>query len=63
MSKVFEDSKHEQLKKMFVGDSSSYVLITCGEPSRDGNMDVEMSYKGDPDLISYLIRDAENHLG
>ncbi|MEM7175000.1 MAG: hypothetical protein AAF443_03605 [Chlamydiota bacterium] len=47
---------------MFVGDSSSYILITCSEPSRNGKMNVEMSYKGDRDLISYLIKDAESYL-
>jgi len=62
MSKVFEDPKHEKIEKMFAEDSSSYVLITCSNPSQEGKMNVEMSSKGDEALISYLIKTAQSHL-
>ncbi|PCI92982.1 hypothetical protein COB11_06160 [Candidatus Aerophobetes bacterium] len=39
-----------------------YVLITCGEPSADGNMQVEMTYEGDRVLASYLIESAQGLL-
>jgi hypothetical protein len=39
-----------------------YVLITCGEPSADGNMHVEMSYQGDATLAAYLIQGAQSFM-
>lgn len=39
-----------------------YVLITCGEPGADGNMQVEMTYEGDRVLASYLIESAQGLL-
>lgn len=35
-----------------------YVLITCGAPSEEGEMEVEMTYEGDHALASYLIDHA-----
>ncbi|MBI2742530.1 MAG: hypothetical protein HYX48_01265 [Chlamydiales bacterium] len=39
-----------------------YILITCGKPSADGNMQVEMSYEGDACLAAYLIETAQGAL-
>jgi hypothetical protein len=36
-----------------------YVLITCAEPSEDGNMQVEMTYEGDAVLASYILQGAQ----
>lgn len=36
-----------------------YVLVTCTESSDDGHMQVEMSYKGDDVLASYLLQEAQ----
>lgn len=41
-------------------NKSCYVLITCGEPSKDGHMEIEMSYEGDPVLAAYLVESAQN---
>jgi hypothetical protein len=49
-----------ELKKELSENNSCYVLITCGEPSKDGKMDVEMSYGGDPILAAYLVESAQN---
>lgn len=38
------------------------IMITCGHPSNDGKMDVEMSYDGDPTLASYLLDRAQNYM-
>ncbi len=38
---------------------SCYVLITCTEPSGDGDMEVEMTYEGDESLVSYLVENAQ----
>lgn len=37
---------------------ASYVLITCKKPTSEGQMEVEMSYEGDPDLVAFLIESA-----
>lgn len=37
-----------------------YVLITCDEPNKQGDMQVEMTYEGDPVLASYLIQKAQD---
>lgn len=35
-----------------------YVLITCSTPSKDGKMEVEMSFEGDEVLASFLVDGA-----
>ena len=40
-------------------DQACYVLITCGKPSADGKMSVEMTYEGDPVLAAYLLENAQ----
>lgn len=47
--------------KELVGENNAcYVLITCGEPSKNGDMQVEMRYEGDPLLAAYLVESAQN---
>ena len=36
-----------------------YVLIKCKQPNEKGDMQVEMTYEGDPILASYLIETAQ----
>lgn len=43
-------------------NNACYVLITCGEPSKDGKMEVEMTYQGDPVLAAYLVESAQNFI-
>lgn len=43
-----------------VNNSSCYVLITCGQPSENGEMQVEMTYSGDPSLASLLVLNAQS---
>jgi hypothetical protein len=43
-------------------DQTCYVLITCGKPSADGKMAVEMTYEGDPMLASYLLENAQGFI-
>lgn len=38
------------------------VHITCGFPSKDGKMKVEMTYEGDPTLAAYLLQNAQDFL-
>ncbi|MCH9625184.1 MAG: hypothetical protein S4CHLAM123_03540 [Chlamydiales bacterium] len=43
-------------------DTACYILITCGQPSPDGKMSVEMTYEGDPMLASYLLENAQGFI-
>jgi hypothetical protein len=48
-----------QVKELLGEDNSCYVLITCGEPSPDGKMQIDMAYEGDPILAAYLLEGAQ----
>jgi hypothetical protein len=43
-------------------ENACFVLITCGQPSEDGKMQVEMIYEGDISLAAYLIESAQGLL-
>ncbi len=45
--------------KELAEQNACYVLITCGAPSVDGKMEVEMTYQGDASLAAYLIESAQ----
>lgn len=47
------------VKRVAAKNKACYVLITCGEPSEDGKMQVEMTYEGDACLAAYLIESAQ----
>lgn len=49
-----------QLHKKLSKENACYVLITCGHPSEDGEMAVEMSYQGDFEAVSYLLQGAQS---
>ncbi len=49
----------EGLKEQVKNNASSYVLITCGQPTEEGEMHVEMTYQGDEALVSYLLQGAQ----
>jgi hypothetical protein len=49
-----------KLQKALSENNSCYVLITCSEASKDGKMEVEMTYEGDPLLAAYLVESAQN---
>lgn len=57
MSKIANAEK-EVKKVLSRAKCSCYVLITCSEPSPDGNMDVEMKYEGDESLAAFLVENA-----
>ncbi len=48
------DAKEEKSDKEIC-----YVLIKCKAPNEKGDMQVEMTYEGDPILASYLIETAQ----
>jgi hypothetical protein len=52
----------QDVKNVLARNNACYVLITCGEPSEDGKMQVEMTYEGDACLAAYLIESAQNFI-
>jgi hypothetical protein len=51
---------HRRVNKMLGEENAAYVLITCGKPTSDGKMQVEMSYEGDATLAAYLLESAQD---
>ena len=49
-----------EIKKALSENNTCYVLITCSQASKDGKMEVEMTYSGDPILAAYLVESAQN---
>ncbi len=53
---------HKCVKKILKKEFKGYVLVTCKPPSKDGHMQVEMSYDGDPVLAAYMMEGAQEYL-
>jgi hypothetical protein len=53
-SKIDKDIRDKLVKK-----HACFVLITCDAPQEDGQMNVEMTYEGDPVLAAYLLQGAQ----
>lgn len=52
----------QDLRKELAERNACFVLITCGEPTEDGKMEVEMTYEGDASLAAYLIESAQGFI-
>jgi len=48
----------EAIKQELGNKHACYVLITCNSPTKEGQMDVEMTYEGDETLASFLVDNA-----
>lgn len=59
---LMENEAHKRIKKLLAKEYAGFVLITCKTPSASGQMQVEMSYEGDPVLASYLLEGAQGYL-
>lgn len=63
MKKKTESKETERdIQETLLKENACYVLITCGQPSEDGKMQVEMTYEGDASLAAYLIESAQGLL-
>ncbi len=54
--------RHENYKEfmeLLAKEHACFILITCDNETKDGNMNVNMSYEGDPALASYLLEGAK----
>lgn len=54
----FQEDPISQARKMLGGRYACYVIIACSAPSKEGKMDVEMSYEGDESLAAFLVDNA-----
>lgn len=52
---------HEDMRKNLEENNTCYVLITCEPPTDDGEMEVKMTYGGEPIVAEYLIQGALDH--
>ncbi len=53
-----QESQTQNITQVLSENNKCYVLITCGEPTNDGQMEVKMTYGGDPVLAAYLVASA-----
>lgn len=63
IAKRMQTSKGQALEEVhdtLAKENACYVLITCGQPTEDGKMQVEMTYEGDVSLAAYLIESAHD---
>ncbi|VHO03666.1 hypothetical protein [Candidatus Rhabdochlamydia sp. T3358] len=40
-------------------EAGVFIMITCAPPSEDGKMQVEMTYEGDPFVLLYILKKAQ----
>lgn len=54
---------HQQkIHDLLAEKHACYVLITCDPPSDNGEMQVKMTYEGDPLLAAYLVQGAQTYI-
>lgn len=54
------DGVHKQVKNMMTDDHLSYVLVTCRKSNSKDQLEVQMTFDGDPVLASYLVKGAQD---
>lgn len=54
--------RQKSIKDKLAENHACYVLVTCDNPSEDGNMQVEMSYHGDASLAAMLLHGAQTYM-
>ncbi len=52
----------KRIRKTLAKNHACYVLITCDEPTEDGEMQVEMTYEGDATVAAYLLQGATSFM-
>lgn len=57
-----QQGMQKRLSKKLAQNHACYVLITCDEATKDGRMQVEMTYEGDPVLAAYLLQEAQSFI-
>jgi hypothetical protein len=57
-----KQNPHTTIQQSIGKRHACYILITCDKPAADGKMQVEMTYKGDIALASYLLEGAQSYI-
>lgn len=52
----------QEIRELLSKHYPCYVLITCDQPEASGQMQVEMTYEGDPVLAAYLLQGAQSFM-
>lgn len=52
----------EDIRAKLASKHACFVLVTCDPPSKDGNMNVQLSFEGDPALASLMVQGAQSYL-
>ena len=52
----------KSIRETLAKDHACYVLITCSDLDDHGQMNVEMTYEGDPTLAAYLLHSAQSFI-
>ncbi len=54
--------QQQKIHELLAEKHACYVLITCDPPSESGDMQVKMTYEGDPLLAAYLVQGAQTYI-
>jgi hypothetical protein len=52
----------QHIRSTLSKNHACYILITCDEPTEDGEMQVEMTYEGDLTVAAYLLEGAKTFI-
>lgn len=55
-------NEDKSIKDKLAKNHACYVLVTCDQPSLDGDMQVEMTYHGDATLAALLLHGAQTYM-
>jgi hypothetical protein len=54
-----QHEEHQEINDALAANHACYILITLGAPNEEGKMEVEMTYKGDAGVASFLLQQAQ----
>ncbi|PCI77977.1 hypothetical protein COB21_02115 [Candidatus Aerophobetes bacterium] len=52
---------HNQAKAMLNARTYPYILVTCNPDGSEGDVDVELSFHGNEDLLSYIMEQVGDY--
>lgn len=62
ISGAVELDHQQNIHELLAEKHACYVLITCDPPADGGEMQVKMTYEGDPILAAYLVQGAQDYM-
>jgi hypothetical protein len=52
----------KRIKDTLAKNHACYILITCDEPTEDGQMQINLTYEGPATIASYMLQDAQSYI-